>query len=363
MDPLVIVGGGTAGSVVARAVASESDIPIVLVEAGGITDDDQERFLNGLTDDVLWPGMPCPQARALGGGSAVNGLLLTGEEPTWLSGLTRTAERSEAGSVGRALLDAGGRLSRLWWNNGRWNPARAVLHLAEEGRVDVVRGTVEQVLMECGAAIGVMVDGREIRAGHVVMCAGAILTPMVLRRSGVTGPVGEGLQNHPTVSFTVERPDDDMGRFDAACVFDIVSGDARGLLIAYERTDAVATSQGLVTVALMNPVSRGAVADAVEFGLLSDARDRAAMDALVESAARTVARMGLTVVGVSDPHPVSHPTSSCAFAADHDGAVLGIEALSVADASVLPTVPPETPAASVTINALRIGRRLGRRLS
>ena len=60
---------------------------------------------------------------------------------------------------------------------------------------------------------------------------------------------------------------------------------------------------------------------------------------------------------------VSHATSSCATAVDEWGRVKGIENCWVADASVLPSVPSCTPAAPVTMEALRIARNIGESLS
>ena len=363
VHPVVIVGGGTAGSVVAATLAGACDAPLVLVEPGPRTDDDVPRFMDVLAGDVLWPDDPCPQARALGGGSAVNGMILSGNEPAWLAGLTRQARVEEAGSVGRALLGVGGRLSRLWWNNGRWNPARAALHLEEEGRLRVVRGTAQQLVTGPAGVSSVVVDGGEIACSHVVMCCGALRTPALLRASGFRGAVGDGLQNHPTVTFTVSRPDVDSGRFDATTVLDIDSDGAVGLVVGFERADAVDTDHGLVTVSLMNPRSRGAVHDAVDFALLDDPADRAAMARLVETASALVARAGLEVREVSGVHPVSHPAASCSAAVDANGRLRGTGNVTVADASVLTAVPQETPAASVTIVARRTALALGEALT
>ena len=380
--PVVVVGAGTAGSVVARTLASSCDKDIVVIEPGGHTDDDNPRFLDQLGDATLWPGLPVPQARALGGGSAVNGMILSGEEPGWLGGLTRHARPGEEGSVGRQLIGLGGRYSRMWWNNGRWNPARAMLHVEEEGRLRIVRSTVERLVMREGRATGVMTADGEIECGHIVMCAGAILSPRVLLASGLHGDVGKGLQNHPTVTFSVLRRDADLGRFDACVIMDMAEGPARGLVVAYERVSATDASNGMVTLSLLNPESRGAVnADHLDFGLLSDDRDARALLAFIRKFLRGAdgsAMEGLLdsrgadateVLSMEDGealewlrghvHGVSHATSSCAAAVGPGGLLRGTENVTVADSSVLPGVPHETPAASVTIMARRIAAALG----
>lgn len=361
--PVVIIGGGTSGSVAARTLADSTSLPIVVLEPGGVTDDDNPRFLDGLTEAVLWPGEAMPQARAVGGGSAVNGMLLSGEPPGWLEGLVRRATPEEAGELGRALLGAGGRLSWMWWNNGRWNPGRAMKHVEEEGRVRIVRQAAVSLVLSGDRAVAVRTTEGEIACSHVVMCAGAVLTPRILRASGIGGQVGAGLQNHPTVTFTIARQGEDVGFFDACVVQDLLVDGGIGLMIAYERETAAVPRRGAVSVSLMNPVSRGTAGASADFALLSDPLDRARMDSLVATARGIVSGMGSTVIGESGVHPVSHATSSCARATDEVGNLHGFGNITVADASVIPGVPAETPAASVTMWSLRISRALGRRLS
>lgn len=358
--PVVIIGAGTAGCIVARTLASSTDVPLVVVEPGPRTDDDEPRFLDGLTGDVLWPGLPMPQARALGGGSAVNGMILSGPVPPWLEGLTHVATEAETGSVGRSLLSAGGKPSRMWWNNGRWNPARALLHVEEEGRLRLVSAVAERIVTEGNAAVSVSAGGREIACSHVVVCAGALLTPQLLLRSGAGGSIGMGLQNHPTVAFTFDRCDGDTGVFDAAVVRHLEAGRAKGLMVAYERASVDDPGRAMVTVSLMNPVSRGNVTvDAVDFALLSDPRDAAAMEAVLTAARAVMAGAGWSAWDESGVHAVSHAASSCARAVDAFGRVTGLANVTIADASVLPCVPEDTPAASVTMVARRIATALG----
>ena len=126
----------------------------------------------------------------------------------------------------------------------------------------------------------------------------------------------------------------------------------------------MAPGRGLVTVSLMNPESRGSVTAAgVDFNLLGTAGDREAMSRLASRTRDVLAQMGVTEFDESAVHPVSHATSSCAGSVNGSGRVNGTVNVTVADASVLPHVPHETPAASVTIEALRIARLLGRELA
>lgn len=362
--PVVVVGGGTAGSIVARVLASTTGLPLVVIEPGGLTDDDNPRFMDGLRGDAVTDVGGMPQARALGGGSAVNGMVLSGREPRWLEGLTSVPAPAEVGPVGRKLIAAGGRVSRLWWNNGRWNPARAMMHVEEEGRLRIIRSTARRIVAEDGTAVAVECGSGTIDASHVVLCAGAVSTPRLLLASGITAGVGEGLQNHPTVSFTFALDAPTGGMFDSAAVLDIVDDGAIGLMVAFERESTAQPGRGLVTVSLMNPESRGTVTtDLVDFAFLSTDRDRAAMGRLLVRARRVISDMGVESVEESGVHPVSHPTSSCSRAVNANGRLTGWSNITVADASVLPGVPHETPAASVTIEALRIARVLGEELS
>ena len=50
-------------------------------------------------------------------------------------------------------------------------------------------------------------EGVELRAKHVFVCAGAVQTPRLLRRSGFTHNVGDTLQLHPMIRITARFPE------------------------------------------------------------------------------------------------------------------------------------------------------------
>lgn len=408
--PIVVIGGGTAGCTVVSALAAMATLPIVLIEPGSPSvHDDESAFLTVLSDTALsrevqttlvdgGADKPHVQAHVLGGGSAINGLLLTGQEPSFLSGLTRMATEADCGQVGSALLAENGRFSRLWWNGGRWNPGRAVQHLVDEGRVTVIPEPVTY-LEHAQRVIKVAHTTNEAIEGSLfVMCAGALTTPALLLHSSLeraVSGIGDGLQNHPTITFTVQLKNTVSQRFDATVVRETLSSSGAQLLtIAYERTSSENVTNGLISVSLMDPESRGGVwrsqtAMQHDFNMLATMRDRLAMREAVRelistamsSSFSTISHQVLvdadgTSVEVLDAMKnaeldewiadhlavVSHAASSCHEIVDSDGKVRGVGNLYIADSSILHSVPPCSPAGPVVIEAARIARAIGETL-
>ena len=398
-QPIIVVGAGTAGCTVVSYLANNTRQPILVVEPGGYGDDDDSQFLNLSDSELLVTTHDgYVQARAMGGGSAVNGMLLTGDEPEHLRGLTRLAKDEDIGIVGRELLRVGGRFSRLWWNGGRWNPGRAVRHLMEEDRVSHLSRTVTQLLIEDGRVVGVDCGGEPLRAGVVVLCAGAVNSPGVLLASGVqklNPGIGLGVQNHPTITAQFSIGTAQHARFDAAVVREWSTPRGGQMLnVAYERVAKNCDDVGSLSVSLMNPISRGHVElsrdgiPVVDFGLLGQEEDLINMVAgvrdlidLLSSGSFSDDAESITVEEVplaqlrecedieltkwvlQSARGVSHAASSCGQAVDSSGRVLGLENCWIADASVLESIPTVTPAAPVTMEALRIARNIGGSLS
>lgn len=397
--PIIVVGAGTAGCTVATYLANNTNQPILVVEPGQYGNDDESRFLNFSDTNLLTTTMGgYVQASAIGGGSAVNGLLLTGEEPQHLKGLTRVATAQDIGMVGDALLAVGGRFSRLWWNGGRWNPGRALRHLIEANRVSYLPHSVTGLLHENGRVSGVHCGEESIAASAVVLCAGAIATPGILLSSDVqklNPAIGQGLQNHPTVTaqFPLAKPQ--SVRFDAAVVREWSTANGGQMLnIAYERVAKNHDELGALSVSFMNPMSRGRVEISLDgevaanFHYLEDEGDTQNMIAGVRdlmslfhlgnfcSEIGNIAIEGRPLAEIADwddselaswmhssVKGVSHAAASCAEAVDISGRVMGLDNCWVADASALPSVPTVTPAGPVTMEALRIARNIGESLS
>lgn len=407
--PVVVVGGGTAGSVLVAQLAASTDRDIVVIEPGPISSfDDESRFLDlARSSDMLetidvrhvvdGPLSGYTLARALGGGSAVNGLLLTGDEPEYVRGLTSMPAGDDFGRMSRALLATGGRPCRLWWNGGRWNPGRALAHLVDEGRVRWVN------LPALSLSVGrdhpaVHVATGEIEAECVVMAAGAIRTPEFLLRSGlgaVNPRIGMGLQNHPTITIAMEFETHERAPFDATVVQEVITASGgQGLIVAYERASWTEPDLGLLSVSLMNPTSEGRVSVVggdlvVDFAMLSAGADVIAMREAVGMLFDVASRAEFTSISQAihaDVHgasldeltsmdatdldrwiarslqPVSHASASCRRAVDADGRLRGVPRVWLADASVLEGVPSCTPAAPVTMGALRVARAMGKEL-
>jgi choline dehydrogenase-like flavoprotein len=408
--PIVVIGGGTAGCTVVSTLASMTAQPIVLVEPGpSSTHDDEPAFFNVLADEALSRNVqttlidggddkPYVQARALGGASAINGLLLTGEEPSFLRGLTRMATEADCGQVGAALLAENGRYSRLWWNGGRWNPGRAVQHLVEEGRVTVIAESATYLEHAQRVVTVAHTTTEAIEGSLFVMCAGALATPALLLHSSLeraVSGIGDGLQNHPTITFTIQLKKQNAQRFDTTVVREsLSSAGAQLLTVAYERTNAADGLNALIAVSLMDPESRGGVwrsstAMQNDFNMLATIRDRVAMREAVRELISTV--MSASFAAISEQvlvdsegtmvetldvmknaeldewisahlSVVSHATSSCSEIIDADGKVRGVGNLYIADSSILHSVPTCSPAGPVVIEAARIGRAIGETL-
>jgi choline dehydrogenase-like flavoprotein len=384
--------------------------PIILIEPGpSSAHDDESAFFNVLADETLSRDVqttlvdggedkPYVQAQVLGGGSAINGLLLTGDEPPFLRGLTRMATDADCGQMGAALLAENGRYSRLWWNGGRWNPGRAVQHLVEEGRVTVIAESATYLEHAQRVITVAHTTNEAIEGSLFVMCAGALATPALLLHSSLeraVSGIGDGLQNHPTITFTVQLKKQTAQRFDASVVRESLSSSGAQLMtIAYERTNASDAANGLISVSLMDPESRGGVwrsstAMQNDFNMLATIRDRVAMREAVRELISTVMCASFAAIServlvdsegttvealdvmknadldewISDHLTVvSHATSSCRDIVEADGKVRGVGNLYIADSSILHSVPTCSPAGPVVTEAARIGRAIGETL-
>lgn len=296
-----------------------------------------------------------------------------------------------------------------------------------------------RVAFDGGRASGVVVRrGRRERllpAHGVVVACGAIGSPQLLTLSGI-GPadtlarlgidvqrdaaeVGANLQDHPLVPITFRTRGSDtfknaespanllrylLGRRGMlasntveAMAFARIAGDAPApdlelIFVPFEwRNEGLEPPREhafTIAAAGMSPFSRGSVTvlsrdpqtpPAIDFGLLTDPRDRAVLLGGLRLARRVAATAPLAAERAAEIFPgegvesddelnacidaqlqtVYHPTSTCRMGSD-PGAVVdphlrvaGVERLWVADASVMPTVPRGHPNAVVAMVAHR----------
>jgi choline dehydrogenase len=297
---------------------------------------------------------------------------------------------------------------------GRWGTHAGVLPLVRT-TVDVRVGTqVDRLVFEGTRCVGADVTGpdgaQRLRAGQVVLCAGAFGSPLLLLRSGI-GPdgmlraagvdlvskldgVGANLQDHPWCLLDVQ----------AADAAQIEARPVSGALLRYEldgelggghveaeifpwQTKPYAPSlpatQISYTAALMSPLSRGQLTlipggPRIQVRHLADDQDAARMAGIVTTTAQLVdelAAKGLVQVPADAWWRAADLMTACRAAVGtynhHCGTcrlgdpadpgtvvdprlnVVGVTGLAVADSSVLPVIPR----ANTNLASMMIGYR------
>ena len=433
---VLVAGGGSAGCVLAARL-SEDGRRVGLVEAGP----DYGPYAAGRWPADMLDGRSLAfshawatdredrsqlRARILGGCSAHNACVLIAGAPAdydeWGHGWNhaviepylRRAEREMRVRVWRrdelspwhaALADAAGDEAILHRANVvgsvRWNTAFAYLDPARErANLTILADTlVDRVLLEGDRVAGLATSAGELRAGTVVLAAGAYGSPGILLRTGLGGelPVGEGLADHVGVGFRFEGTE--------RLLADAAGYERERPLLMAQVTLASASracEPGLwdlftfpslergpdgfevsAAVFAMKPRSRGTVrltaSDpeaplAIEHGFLADARD-------AEVLAEGVERFRALVEGVAhlagpehfpgrdvtaEAHIAAnrrgffHPVGTCAIGrvVDGDGRVYGVDGLAVADASAIPTIPRANTNLSTIALAERVAERI-----
>lgn len=304
-------------------------------------------------------------------------------------------DHNEPGAVGA------GRMPMNVLDGYRVTTADAYLPLGGTPSNLVIRGdsVVDRVVFDRTAAVGVrLADGSFIEAGQVVLCAGVFGSPTILLRSGV-GPrgelvdlpgVGENLIDHPSVYLDCEcarpaRPEAPLhviatwhseGRSDAKTP-DLMLwlGDPEGDPPIFE-----------IGILLLRPQSRGTVrlrsADPLEPPLIELPNLDQSPDVarLAEGYRRalavinhTAARRHLTGAAPTEPDnletvirrevaAVPHMVGTCAMGSvvDASGKMFGVDALRVADASIMPDVPSGFTQVPTIMIAERLAENLSR---
>ena len=400
----VVVGGGAAGCVVAARLAVRQGNEVVLVESGSRFDEspappgsdlgpylnDPDRLLP--TEIVRRPGAPPEpylQGHGLGGSSLVNGSIVTGDDP---GGHGLPLEDPWAhGPLSSALLavDPAARAVRLVRRDRRRvTAADAYLTDAPASLTVVPDQPVRSIRFRGRRATGVVLGSGTCDADAVVVCAGAIRTPVLLMHSGVAVPgLGDHLEDHPAFTLTVGLVDGvaDPTVPTISCAAD--HGGFQLLPLEHLATPGYAA----LMVGLTSVFSQGRVTMApdgtpgVELRQFTDRRDRDALAAAVGSALALLdeASFGSVVdsvfvdaAGTAADDLRSDPERLAEFVVDHAGGhyhvagtcrdgvvtdagrVRGYEGLFVADASALPGVPRIDPYLAVVVQAERLAADL-----
>jgi choline dehydrogenase len=288
----------------------------------------------------------------------------------------------------------------------RWNAAFAYLDAARgrENLTIVADALVDRVLFAGDRAVGVATSAGELHADHVVLAAGAYGSPGILLRSDAAAlrelPIGEGLTDHVGAGFAFEATDRlqrEAAEFERAWPLYMaqVTIEARSAacgegvcdLFLFPALDppGPAGYQGTAAVFAMKPDSRGTVRLtspdpraplAIDHGFLTDERDVAVLVDGVEALRAMAASDEVGPYAAREERPGAdvdperhvrdavrgffHPVGTCAIGSvvDGDGGVYGVSGLSVADASVMPTIPR----ANTNLSTIAVAERLAERM-
>ncbi|MGI5415314.1 GMC family oxidoreductase N-terminal domain-containing protein [Actinomadura luteofluorescens] len=468
----VVVGSGAGGAMAARTLARRGMSVVVLEEGRRFTVAEfrdrppLDRFLDlyrdgGSTVALGRPPVLLPQGRAVGGTTVVNsgtcyrtpdrvlrrwaGLGVPvgdfGDRLDEVEATLRVA-RQPMGPLGRNGLLALEGAERLGWRAGplRRNAPDCVgsgqcaagcphnakygVHLnalpqaCEAGAQIVSRARVERILVERGTATGVRArrpDGTafEILAPRVVVAAGALETPLLLRRSGIGAhpEVGRGMAVHPATNIAgrfaepvvswsgvmqsvgVEELHGDGILIEATASPPGMSsfplpGAGRALRRALEGADRLAVLGAMIADAPSGRVHGARHRALVRYDLAREdaARLRRALVAMGRilfaagaeevltglprhPSARDDAELtrAVAMASASDLHLAGfHPTGTVRLGADAgrapvdpSGRLRGVRGVHVADASVLPSCPEVNPQLTIMAMALRIAEGIG----
>lgn len=362
MTRWVVVGGGTAGCVVAAELAARRpDDEIVVAEAG-------------------------PE---LGGASLVNGGVVVGDVSPYQYRLPLEPP-AVIGPFGRALSEADPQAAPVLLARRaglRVSAADAYLEPLPANVTVLTGAPVERLVVDRRAVVGVTGAAGELAADRVVACAGAVGTPTLLLRSGIDTPgVGEGLQDHvgvtlaalPAVAAAGDVPDvavtAEYGDYQIVAIEPNAAMDGYGALVGGWMA---VRSTGRVT--LPDPDGE----PVVDTARLRDPRDQAGLAATAAAVLRLVTHGAMRALAdewYADAHgttladllaggddavaawvaaaagPYHHAAGSCrvGVVTDPSGWVHGYTGLALADASTLPGVPPRNPYLTVIDNAHRL---------
>jgi choline dehydrogenase len=416
---VLVLGGGTAGCVLASRLSEDSGISVGLIEAGpdygpfdaGRWPDDLLDARELALDSHCWQtdGEDRSQlrARVVGGCSAHNAcVLLRGTDEDydeWGDGwradelrpyldraeqelALRTVERDDLSPWHSAFADAAGDATIFHVVNARgpvrWNAAFAYLDPARSRRnLTIVADTLVDRITFAGArATGVTTSRGPFSADRVVVAASAYGSPAILLRSGLGPPVGDGLVDHAGVGASWEPTGElraeveDWERKHERYMAQITIR-ADGEMFVFPALDpGCEISSGAF---LMKPRSRGSVrltsADPaapprIDHGFLSDFDDVETIASGLERLREFVARLGVTASELrpgdvdlrdyvrEEVRGFFHPVATCAI-----GRVVGRDARVIGYENLYvadASIIPTIPRANTNLSTAAVAERV-----
>ena len=424
--PIVVVGAGSAGVVMASRLAADPAISVLLLESnselGGSSLRNYMVGMTGMHDDYEWE-------RDFG----CAGWSWSAARKTFaaMPDILHAVQPGEAGRVDVALVNAavaagiplveqlardtqtsrGAGFCSLTMNNGLRHSVLETYFAPLGIRKNLavrVNAVVESVAMEATRAVGVRLAGGEyIEARGVVVCAGALATPVLLRRSGIDRPgIGVGLQDHPSISITMTLRQQQQSaiRIGANVRTSSQKGNADIHVLSLNETDESGMFGALIA-GVMQVHSRGEVKyDSITgngiatFNQLGDERDKEAMRDAVRFAYALASSQSVSSIAgslLSDANGTSaqwigdateneiddwalqqvgaysHAAGSCAMGSSRDAKavvneraeVIDYQNIWLCDASILPTLPRANTHLPVVMVANRVSEMLLETLS
>jgi choline dehydrogenase len=370
----VVVGGGSAGCVVAGRLA-DAGHEVTVAEAGAVPPPRRVSFLDTLAAPGAVFSGPVLRGRGLGGSGAVNGMVATtgdvrqyeawgwADAPAALARVRVPIEpAAPLGPVDEALLAAApdATVARLTARDGR-RVTSADVYL--DG-VTVAAGVPAVCLELAGQrATGVrLADGRVVAADAVAVAAGVVGTPTLLRASGLTHPeIGAGLRNHPGLPVTLHlRVDVDPHGLVTGAI--LVRDDIQVTSMNHVGPDLPGRAMLLALALETSSVGSIGPGPVAHHELYDDDRERlVALRRVVEELVATPPFTDLVAGHTMDPPGgVHHWTSTCRMGAvvDDDGLVDGLDNVHVVDASAFPDIPRTNPYLPTLMVAERLAARL-----